>query len=102
MGYTRTQAGEPARPRVFLAHDYAAARAMAVALAGRAGAAPELALPLHPASASAGALGAPAAAAWNAAMVCPLGPSPFDAYEAQVRAGERPPGRLIWVAFDLG
>ncbi len=103
VGYTRLHTGEATRPHVFLAQDHATARAMVAAIARRAGAAPQLMLPLHPASASAAAFGVPAATAWNAAMVCPLGPSPFDAYYTQVQAEERPPGRPIWpVAFDLG
>lgn len=101
QGYTRVHRAEPAKPRMFLARSHSAARQLAAALGARSGSA-ELALPLHPASASAGAFGAPAAAAWDAAMVCPLAPGPFDAYEAELRAGTRPAGRPLWpAAFDL-
>jgi putative acetyltransferase len=62
----------------------------------------EAVLPLHPASASTAALGTAEASAWMAAMVCPLAPSPFEEYYAQVKAGTRPPGRPIWPnAFDV-
>lgn len=102
LGYTRVHRAEPAKPRMFLARSHSAARRLAAALGARSGGSAELELPLHAASASAGAFGAPAAAAWDAAMVCPLAPSPFDAYEAELRAGIRPAGRPLWpAAFDL-
>jgi predicted N-acetyltransferase YhbS len=101
VGYARVHASEPARPRVFLARGAATARRMAAQLAATA-AASELFLPLHPASAGAGELGSAECKAWDAAMACPLQPSPFDQYYAEVVAGVRAPGRLIWpVAFDL-
>jgi predicted N-acetyltransferase YhbS len=101
VGYTRIHAAEPARPRVFLARDAAVARDMAAQIAAAAGAS-EVVLPLHPASTGAAELGGAQCAAWEAAMACPLGPSPFDAYYAEVAAGTRAPGRLTWpVAFDL-
>jgi hypothetical protein len=101
LGYTRIHAGQPASPRMVLAADAAAARAIAAGIAAAAGAA-EIVLPLHPLSGSAGAFGAPVARAWDAAMACPLAPSPFDEYYQRVRAGERPAGRPIWpVEFDL-
>ena len=38
----------------------------------------------------------------DAAMACPLAPSPFDDYYAQVQAGTRLAGRVIWgVEFDI-
>ncbi len=105
VGYTRTHAADQSKPRVFLAASHAIARSIAVALTSQAAenASPSpLILPLHPASASAGAFGVPRAESWPAAMVCPLRPSPFDDYYAAVRVGQRAPGRPIWpVAFDL-
>ena len=101
VGYARVHAAELARPRVFLARDASAARRMVAQLAAAAGAA-EITLPLHPASAGASELGSAECRAWDAAMACPLRPSPFDQYYAEVLAGLRAPGRLIWpVAFDL-
>jgi predicted N-acetyltransferase YhbS len=100
-GYTRAHAGAPSRPRVFLARDAAAARRMAAQIAATVGAG-EVILPLHRASAGAQELGSAECTAWDAAMACPLRPSPFDQYYAEVQAGTRAPGRLIWpVAFDL-
>lgn len=101
VGYTRVHAAEKARPRMFLAADHAAARAIAAAIAEAAGAA-SVTLPLHPASASAGAFGRPKAESWEPAMACVLAPSPFEEYYARVVAGERVPGRPVWpVEFDL-
>lgn len=101
VGYTRVHAADLAKPRVFLAGDHDAARAIAARLASAAGA-PEVTLPLHPSSASAGAFGEPQARSWEAAMAFPLAPSPFDEYYARVSAGERAPGQVIWpVEFDL-
>ncbi|PZR98869.1 MAG: hypothetical protein DLM69_08110 [Candidatus Chloroheliales bacterium] len=105
VGYTRINAKEPTKPRVFLARDSEAARAMVAMLAHalEADTPPtEYVLPLHPFSASTQAFGQATPTAWNAAMVCPLGPSPFEEYMAAVQQGQRPPGRVIWpVAFDL-
>jgi putative acetyltransferase len=101
VGYMRVHASAPAKPRVFLARDAATARQMAAQIAVAAGVS-EVILPLHPASAGAKELGRAECNAWDAAMVCPLQASPFDQYYAEVVAGERAPGRLIWpVAFDL-
>jgi putative acetyltransferase len=101
VGYTRIHMTAPARPRVFLAGNAATARRMAAHIAAAAGIT-EVILPLHPASTGASELGGGECKAWDAAMACPLRPSPFDQYYAEVVAGERAPGRLIWpVAFDL-
>lgn len=100
-GYTRVHAAEPDRPRVFLAADDAAARAIAGQLQRRAGNL-ELQLPLHPTSSSSATLGVARAEAWTAAMACPLAPSPFDPYYEQLQRRARPPGRVAWPAeFDL-
>lgn len=100
-GYTRVHAARPERPALFLAADHAAARAIAAALAHAAGR-PDLTLPLHPASASAGAFSSQATTdSWEAAMVLPLRSGVLAGYTA-ARAAGRPPGRVIWpVAFDL-
>lgn len=93
VGCTRSSS---TRVILFLARDAAAARQMVGQLGG------EVELPLHPASASAAALGAPECAAWEAAMAFALAPSPFDEYYAQVEAGARVPGRPIWgTEFEL-
>ena len=100
-GYTRVHAAAPAQPRTFLARDAGVARRMAAHLAAQARAG-EMTLPLHPASAGAVELGGAECRAWDAAMACPLQPSPFDAYYAEVAAGARAPGRVTWpVLFDL-
>lgn len=102
VGYTRVHKGRPDRPQFFLAADDAAARAVAAELALAAGT-PELTLPLHPASLSAGAFSQPAAVqSWEAGMALGLRPDVYEPYAAAVAAGERPLGRVIWpVAFDL-
>lgn len=101
VGYTRINEQQPAQPLVFLARDHAAARAMLATIAQQSPA-DEYVLPLHPASASAAAFGQAKPSAWNAAMACPLAPSPLDQYLAEVQAGQRAPGRVIWpTAFDL-
>ena len=107
VGYTRIQVGEPTRPHIFLARDHQAARAIVATIhhsLNTSAAGTEYILPLHPFSASAQAFGEATAScqSMSAAMVCSLGPGPLDDYLAQVRTGQRPPGRLIWpVAFDL-
>ncbi len=101
VGCTRVHQAQPAEPRLFLSADDAAARAMARQLARAAGGA-ALTLPLHPASASAAALGTAAVRTYDPAMALALGPSPFAEYLAAVRAGQRPHGRPLWpTAFDL-
>ena len=107
VGYTRIHSNEPTRPRVFLARDHEAARAMVATMAhtlqSRASGT-EYILPLHPFSASAKAFGQAMATstASPAGMACSLGPSPLDSYFAHVRDGQRPAGRPLWpVAFDL-
>jgi putative acetyltransferase len=100
-GYTRGYTAEPSKPQVFLARDDDAALAMLTSMAAGMDDDP-MTLPLHPASRSAPALGVPEPAAWVAAMACSFGPGPLAEYLAQVRRGERPPGRPQWpVAFDL-
>jgi hypothetical protein len=105
VGYTRTSGKEPTRPRVFLARDYEAARAIVATMTrqlGSGASGTECLLPLHPFSASAGAFGRAMCHAREACMTCSLGPGPLDEYLACVRRGERPPGRVIWpVAFDV-
>jgi hypothetical protein len=101
VGYTRVHAAAPSRPRAFLACDARIARRMAGQIAADAQAEAVI-LPLHPASAGAAELGEVECRARDAAMACPLRPSPFDEYYAEVAAGTRAPGRLIWpVAFEL-
>jgi hypothetical protein len=105
VGYTRVHAEEPTKPRVFLAWDHEAARAMVATLAhklrcGVAGM--EDILPLHPFSASAEAFGHAICSVRAASMACSLGESPLDDYLARVRAREHPPGHVTWpAAFDL-
>lgn len=107
VGFTRIDRGEPTKPRAFLARDAEAARAMVATMnhVWRKGAErTEYMLPLHPYSASAQAFGAANATCetWSPAMAYAFGPGPLDDYLAQVRARQRPPGRIIWpVAFDL-
>jgi predicted N-acetyltransferase YhbS len=105
VGYTRIHQDEPTTPRVFLAHDAEAARAMLATMASkRATEAPEASftLPLHPLSASAASLGHAESMPWEAAMACELAPSPLPDYLAEVREKRRPAGRPTWpVAFDL-
>ena len=103
--YTRINAAQPTRPRYFLARDNEAAQAMVATMAHTLDAdtpPTEYLLPLHPFSTSTQAFGEATTTAWDAAMVCPLAPSSFEEYLAQVQEGQRPPGRPIWpVAFDL-
>jgi putative acetyltransferase len=105
VGYTRVHQNEPSQPRIFLAHDAQAARAMASTLARKLDSQAHqghLILPLHPLSASAQTLGDAQCRSWEAAMACELHPSPLPDYLAQVRAGQRPAGRVIWpVMFDV-
>jgi putative acetyltransferase len=105
VGYTRIHIKEPTSPRVFLALDHEAARAMVITMAHiPKSAIPETGyiLPLHPFSASAKAFGHANCIAQNACMACSLGPSRFNDYLAFVQSGQRPPGRIIWPnSFDL-
>ncbi len=100
VGYTRVKETEPSQPRIFLARDAETARLMAGEMLSGG---PSISLPLHPDSASARAFtGVPQCKAWEAAMAFSLEPGLFDDYYAQVQAGQRPPGRVIWpVAFDI-
>lgn len=104
-GYTRIHEDEPTRPRVFLARDAEAARAMLATLAKeQAHTSSEVLyiLPLHPFSASTASLGEAKSTPWAAAMACELAPSPLPDYLAAIREKHRPVGRPIWpVAFDL-
>jgi len=100
VGYTRIHRDELFSPGVFFARDHEIARKMAQHI-GRGN---PLDLPLHPASASAGAF--PDARVetktWEPAMVYPFAPSPFDEYYRQLEAGTRAPGRPIWhVMFEI-
>ena len=105
VGYMRVHTAHAARPHVFLAHDHAAALAMAADVAAEAGAqrpVQRISLPVHPASASAPVLGTPVCAAWGSGMALGLADSPFDDYYTQVQAGTRPTGRVIWpVEFEV-
>jgi putative acetyltransferase len=109
-GYTRARKDNPGQPIVFMARDSSAALAIAGSIARQGEgqtALTEIVLPLHPLSRSGAALGRMDGAvwktsAWAAGMACPLAPSPFDEYHAQVQSGERAPGRVIWpVAFEI-
>jgi hypothetical protein len=63
----------------------------------------EFELPLHPSARLTAELGGGAECRTGIyTMACPLRPSLFDEYYAQVNAGTRPPGFLIWpTAFEL-
>ena len=101
VGYARIQHNEPLKPRLFLARDVDAARAMVNTIAGAAGR--EVTLPLHPYSASASAFDTkPTAHAWDAAMAHRLADGPFDEFVARLEFKQRLPGRPIWpVMFDV-
>lgn len=101
MGYTRIHRNAPLKPRLFLARDADAARAMVNSIAGAAGR--EVALPLHPYSASAAAFDdKPTARAWDAAMAHRLAEGPLDEFIARLEFKQRPPGRPVWpVMFDV-
>lgn len=101
VGYTRIRETESASPLIFLAQNHEAAQSMAAQIgAGQ----PSLTLPLHPRSASAGAfVQQPSTDSWEAAMALPLQTDLLDTYFTQVKAGERPVGRVIFpVGFDIG
>jgi putative acetyltransferase len=108
IGYTRIHNAEPAKPRVFLAWNHEAARAIAAIMINKLRFdisrtdSFQCLLPLHPSSASAEAFGKAISSTKAASMACPLAPSPFDEYLTHVRVRQRPPGRVIWpTAFDL-
>jgi putative acetyltransferase len=99
VGYARYRRSARTRVIYFLAATAAIAQTMLAQLAEDA---PEIKLPLHPYSASAGAFGAPNVhlQAWDAAMACPLQPGALDAYFSGLDGG-RMPGSVIWPpAFD--
>lgn len=99
VGYLRTHAMEPGKPRYLLARDAEAAKSMMALISG-VGAMWDL--PVHPATGWVRDLGDASAQAWDAGMACPLADSPYDEYAARVRAGERVAGRPIWgTAFDV-
>jgi putative acetyltransferase len=104
VGYTRVHTEEPTKPRVFLASDHEAARAIVATMAhklGLGGSGMEYILPLHLFSASAEAFGHATCYARPACMAYSLGESPLEDYLALVRAKQRPAGRVIWpVAFE--
>ena len=107
VGYTRVHIKESTKPRIFLARDHEAARAMVATMAhtlNSTEASVQYILPLHPSSASAQAFGDAIATVTpkSAAMACPLIPSPLNDYLALTQSGQRPPGRIIWpVVFDF-
>lgn len=100
VGYTRLHKEEPDRVRVFMAYDKEVAHAMASMLMGDK---QSISLPLHPYSKSAAAFTIkPEVLGWRSAMARGLVPGLFDDYSAQLQAGKRLPGRVIWpVAYDL-
>ncbi|MEO8607974.1 MAG: N-acetyltransferase [Chloroflexota bacterium] len=100
VGYTRVNKDEPDKVRMFLAKDAETARTMVSMLLGDL---PSLTLSLHPYSKSAAAFEIkPQVIPWKSALACGLAPGPFEDYYAQVEAGTRPPGRVIWpVAYDF-
>lgn len=101
MGYTRIHQAAPAEPRLFLAGDADAARAIAHAVA-TAGGGHTLTLPLHPTSASGQVFGGAAVNTFDPAMAAELVSGALDAYLADVQAGARERGRPLWCpAFDL-
>jgi predicted N-acetyltransferase YhbS len=108
VGYCRARAATPEKPIMFLAKVGAVARAMLDLLARKkTGPGPvstvEFELPLHPSARLTAELGGGAECRTGIyTMACPLRPSLFDEYYAQVNAGTRPPGFLIWpTAFEL-
>jgi predicted N-acetyltransferase YhbS len=99
IGYSRAHGLQGNHPRYFLAQDAEAAQAMAWHLAGEGA---MMSLPVHPSAPWADALGGAHGGTFDAAMACPLAASPFDEYEAAVKAGSRAAGRVIWgTAFDV-
>jgi hypothetical protein len=61
-----------------------------------------LRLPIHPRSGSAAAFRPGTVEPFAAAMAIELAPGPLGEYFAQIDAGKRPYGRVIWpVEFDL-
>lgn len=101
VGYTRILSAALAAPRIFLARDAHAARGMVTLIAAQAKAA-QVELPLHPASASAAALGTAEVNTFDPAMAMSLLPNPFDEYLSQLRSGTRVAGRVMWtVEFDV-
>lgn len=101
VGYTRVHVEEPWQPRAVFSRDPDAARTIVGSLAFQVGA-DRLKLPVHPASITAAACRTVAPEPWDAAMACPLLPSPLETYLNEVEEGSRPAGSPIWpVAFDL-
>ena len=101
IGYVRQHKDRPTDPVSFLARDAGSARAMAGALA-RQSTAEAITLPVHPRSRSAAAFGPARVEPFAAAMAIELAPGPLGEYFAQLEAGTRPQGRVIWpVEFDL-
>ena len=99
VGYSRAHALRRSSPTCFLARDAETARSMIWLMAGGGA---MVTLPVHPLSSWASDLGEASADAWEAAMVCSLRDSPFDAYIGAVKAGLRPAGRPIWAtSFDV-
>ncbi len=100
-GYVRLHSAEPYRPRMLLARNGAVAQQIANMLMLK-NELTEIDLPLHPASMAGKELGKAKVERWEAAMVCPLSPGPYEAYFREVEEGKRAAGSPIWpVAFDL-
>ena len=100
-GYTRVLDSKPADVRVLLAADAEAARTILQHLAHLAGA-DSLTLSLHPASASAGALGQATVETADPFMACPLVPGALDDGQEAVQSSKRLLGRPLWpTVFDL-
>ena len=97
VGYTR---GAGCHVVSFLARDHDAARGMVLSIAE--GHSP-ITLPLHPASASAGAFAMPPTVqSWEAGMALSLESDALALYYDTIQRGERAPGRPVWpVAFDI-
>jgi putative acetyltransferase len=101
IGYVRQHKDRPTELLYFLARDVGSAQAIAGALASQTSA-EAITLPLHPRSRSAAAFRPATVEPFAAAMALELAPGPLGEYFAQVDAGTRPHGRVIWpVEFDL-
>lgn len=114
VGYTRARIASLEKPVMFLAKDETNAQNMIRLLAGRlvtnnptlGSSLLEFELPLHPLSRLVeempGLAGEMHTYTGDYQMACPLQPSVFDEYYAEVTAGTRSPGFLIWpTAFDI-
>jgi putative acetyltransferase len=101
VGYTRLNQKRPDKLLRFLAKDQETAHKILSQLAATYGVA-EFELPLHPTSFLAQALGTSTVEGIEPCMVCSLSPSPFEDYHAEVQAGTRAAGSVIWAtSFDF-